>query len=259
MSPSVPACRRTASLPRCSSGCDNPAPRRRRPATRPTPVERDYDVQSHAWGLQNEVEHHAGARRAVAATAAAATFARTFSRGDPHRQLATLRRRTGPRLRSLNLTESTSRYIFGGVVTAIRSPQRRRLRLVMANPPFNADRVDKDKFGGDSPFPFGLHQARQHQLLVGSSCSPRRCLRRPGSVRHGQLPGRRRVLRTRIRGGSSRLRPCKPTMAVSFNRMRWRPASSRTDSVVSTVFPVPDHHPVSDVFRTLSPEDVPNF
>ena len=41
--------------------------------------------------------------------------------------------------------------------------------FVMANPPFNVDRVDKERLKDDPRFPFGLPQRRQRQLSLDSA------------------------------------------------------------------------------------------
>ena len=41
--------------------------------------------------------------------------------------------------------------------------------FVMANPPFNVDRVDKEKIKDDPRFPFGIAHGRQRELPVDST------------------------------------------------------------------------------------------
>ena len=52
--------------------------------------------------------------------------------------------------------------------------------FVMANPPFNVDKVDKDKLAGDPSVPLRLAQARQRQLPLDPAV-----LRRPQRQRAG--------------------------------------------------------------------------
>ena len=56
----------------------------------------------------------------------------------------------------------------------------------MANPPFNVDRVDKDRLKDDPRFPFGL-PGGQRQLPLDSAFLQRPERHRPSRIRHGQL------------------------------------------------------------------------
>ena len=67
---------------------------------------------------------------------------------------------------------------------------------VMANPPFNVNKIDKTKLEGDKRFPFGLAQGRQRQLHLDSGVLFSAQRDGPCRVRHGQLRRRRRRLRT---------------------------------------------------------------
>ena len=69
--------------------------------------------------------------------------------------------------------------------------------FVMANPPFNVNKIDKAKLEDDPRFPFGLPQARQRQLPVDPDLLLRPQQKRAGRVRHGQLRLRRPRQRTR--------------------------------------------------------------
>ncbi len=72
--------------------------------------------------------------------------------------------------------------------TRTRSSSVGQFDYVMANPPFNVNRIDKPKLEGDRRFPFGLPARRQRQLhldpdlLLGAVNDTR-----PRRLRHGEL------------------------------------------------------------------------
>ena len=67
--------------------------------------------------------------------------------------------------------------------------------FVMANPPFNVNKIDKTKLEDDPRFPFGPPKARQRQLPLDPDLLLRAQRHWASWVRHGQL----RVGRTRQR------------------------------------------------------------
>ena len=66
---------------------------------------------------------------------------------------------------------------------------------VMANPPFNVNKIDKAKLEGDKRFPFGLPEVRQRQLHLDSGVLLGAKRHGPRRFRHGQLCCRRRWVR----------------------------------------------------------------
>jgi type I restriction enzyme M protein len=62
--------------------------------------------------------------------------------------------------------------------------------FVMANPPFNVDKVKKEQLAGDKRFPFGMPRS-QRELLVDTAVLRRSKRPRSRRVRHGQLRGGR--------------------------------------------------------------------
>ena len=68
--------------------------------------------------------------------------------------------------------------------------------FVMANPPFNVDRVDKDRLKDDPALPLRPAPHRQRQLPLDSALLQRPERHRPRRLRHGQLRRRRPRLGT---------------------------------------------------------------
>ena len=58
---------------------------------------------------------------------------------------------------------------------------------VMANPPFNVNKIDKAKLEGDKRFPFGLPQGRQRQLHLDPSVLFGAERQGPRRLRDGEL------------------------------------------------------------------------
>ncbi len=67
--------------------------------------------------------------------------------------------------------------------------------FVMANPPFNVDKVNKDQLAGDKRFPFGLPKADNGNYLWIQQFYSALDRHGPRRLRHGQLGRRRRPLR----------------------------------------------------------------
>jgi type I restriction enzyme M protein len=63
--------------------------------------------------------------------------------------------------------------------------------FVMANPPFNVDKVDKERIKDDPRYPFSIPEGRQRQLPLDSVVLLRPERDRTRRVRHGELSGRR--------------------------------------------------------------------
>ena len=63
--------------------------------------------------------------------------------------------------------------------------------FVMANPPFNVDKVDKDKLSGDPRFPFGIPRTDNANYLWIQQFYSALSDHGPGRLRHGQLGWRR--------------------------------------------------------------------
>jgi type I restriction-modification system DNA methylase subunit len=62
--------------------------------------------------------------------------------------------------------------------------------FVMANPPFNVDKVDKNKLAGDHRFPFGLPKLDNANYLWNPALLCRAQRQRARRICHGQLRSR---------------------------------------------------------------------
>ena len=71
--------------------------------------------------------------------------------------------------------------------------------FVMANPPFNVDKVDKEKIKDDPRFPVRDAQGRQRQLSLDSDFLQRLERQRPGGFRDGEFRRGRRGTEMEIR------------------------------------------------------------
>ena len=72
---------------------------------------------------------------------------------------------------------------------------RAKFDFVMANPPFNVDKVDKERLADDPALPLRPAQARQRQLPVDPAFLQQPERDRPGRLRDGELRGQRARLR----------------------------------------------------------------
>ena len=106
-------------------------------------------------------------------------------------------RRPRPRRRHPRRATPTTR-------TCTRSPGK--FDFVMANPPFNVDRVDKDRLKDDPRFPFGLPRADNANYLWIQLFYSALERHRPRRVRHGQL----RLRRPRLGAGDPQASSSRP-------------------------------------------------
>ena len=75
----------------------------------------------------------------------------------------------------------------GTATTKTRTSSVGKFDFVMANPPFNVDKVDKEKIKDDPRFPFGMPKAdNANYLWIQLFYQFAEC-QGPGRVRHGEF------------------------------------------------------------------------